>query len=92
MITLAMVLTSAGIPTVGVALILGVDRLLDMFRTAINVTGDLAVTAVMARAEGEDLRLLSTDEDLKDKTRGFEGRTDRAHVAVEPEGEAERDD
>lgn len=91
MITLAMVLTSAGIPTVGVALILGVDRILDMFRTAVNVTGDLAVTAVMATAEGETLHTLSTDEDLADKTRGFEGRTDRQQRKVEPEGDAERD-
>jgi Na+/H+-dicarboxylate symporter len=91
MITLAMVLTSAGIPAVGVALILGVDRILDMFRTAVNVTGDLAVTAVMAVTEGETLRTLSSDDDVKDKTRGFEGRTAREHKPVEPEGEAERD-
>ena len=57
MITLALVLTSAGIPTVGLALILGVDRILDMFRTAVNVTGDLAVTTVMARGEGERLAI-----------------------------------
>ncbi len=92
MITLAMVLTSAGIPAVGVALILGVDRILDMFRTAVNVTGDLAVTAVMAVTEGEKLRTLSSEEDMHDKTRGFEGRTDRKHEIVEPEGEAERED
>lgn len=92
MITLAMVLTSAGIPTVGVALILGVDRILDMFRTTINVTGDLAVTAVMAVSEGEKLSLLSTDEDLDDKRVGFEGRTKREQLQVDPEGEAERDD
>ena len=92
MITLAMVLTSAGIPAVGVALILGVDRILDMFRTAVNVTGDLAVTAVMAVTEGETLRTLSSEEDMVDKTRGFEGRTDRKHVVVVPEGEAEREE
>ena len=57
MITLALVLTSTGIPTVGLALILGVDRILDMFRTAVNVTGDLAVTTVMAKSEGEQLAL-----------------------------------
>jgi proton glutamate symport protein len=56
MITLALVLTTAGIPTVGVALILGVDRILDMFRTTLNVTGDLVVSAVMAVREGETLR------------------------------------
>ena len=59
MITLALVLTSTGIPTVGLALILGVDRILDMFRTAVNVTGDLAITTVMARSEGEQLTLQS---------------------------------
>ncbi len=56
-ITLALVLTSTGIPTVGLALILGVDRILDMFRTAVNVTGDLAITTVMAKSEGEPLTL-----------------------------------
>ena len=56
MVTLAMVLTATRIPTVGVALILGVDRLLDMFRTTINITGDLAVCTAMARAEGDELR------------------------------------
>lgn len=58
MVTLAMVLTAAGIPTVGVALILGIDRLLDMFRTVVNVTGDLAVSTVMAVGEGETLTAL----------------------------------
>lgn len=53
MVTLAMVLTQAGIPTVGIALILGLDRILDMLRTAVNVTGDLAVTATVAAWEGE---------------------------------------
>jgi proton glutamate symport protein len=55
MITLAMVLTAAGIPPVGVALILGVDRVLDMFRTVVNITGDLAVASAMAASEGETL-------------------------------------
>jgi proton glutamate symport protein len=53
MVTLTMVLTATGVPTVGLALILGVDRLLDMFRSAVNVTGDLAVATVMALSEGE---------------------------------------
>jgi Na+/H+-dicarboxylate symporter len=54
-VTLALVLTASGIPQVGLALILGMDRLLDMFRTAVNVTGDLSVAAVMATSEGETL-------------------------------------
>ncbi|MEE8410194.1 MAG: dicarboxylate/amino acid:cation symporter [Myxococcota bacterium] len=77
MITLAMVLTTAGIPPVGVALILGMDRLIDMFRTAVNVTGDLAVAAVMAVSEGEKLKPLTPDADAADPDRGFEGRLDK---------------
>ena len=74
MITLAMVLTAAGIPAVGVALILGVDRILDMFRTTVNVTGDLAVTAVMAVREGERLQVLTPEQDARTPGRGFEDR------------------
>jgi Na+/H+-dicarboxylate symporter len=39
----------------GIALILGEDRILDMLRTAVNVTGDLTVAAVVAKSEGEAL-------------------------------------
>ncbi len=85
MITLAMVLTGAGIPTVGVALILGVDRILDMFRTAVNVTGDLAVTSVIAVSEGETLKVLSPAEDAKNPGRGFEGRLEREVNAIKPD-------
>jgi Na+/H+-dicarboxylate symporter len=53
MITLAMVLTTIGVPTEGVALVLGVDRLLDMFRTSTNVVGDCTATALIARTQGE---------------------------------------
>jgi proton glutamate symport protein len=60
-VTLALVLTASGIPQVGLALILGMDRLLDMFRTAVNVTGDLSVSTVMAKLEGESL--LTGDEE-----------------------------
>jgi proton glutamate symport protein len=55
MVTLTMVLTTIGVPTVGFALILRMNRLLDMFRTAVNVTGDLAVATAMATTEGEQL-------------------------------------
>ena len=48
-VILSMVLRSAGIPTAGVALIIGVDRILDMSRTAVNVTGDLTASLVMNR-------------------------------------------
>jgi Na+/H+-dicarboxylate symporter len=52
-IILATVLVSVGIPTDGIALILGVDRILDMSRTAVNVTGDLTACLVMSRLVGE---------------------------------------
>jgi len=51
-IILAMVLNSVGIPPSGVALIIGVDRILDMSRTAINVTGDLTAAVVMNKWVG----------------------------------------
>jgi dicarboxylate/amino acid:cation (Na+ or H+) symporter, DAACS family len=49
---LVMVLTMVGIPGEGIALILGVDRLLDMARTVPNVTGDLLASLVVTRSEG----------------------------------------
>ncbi|MCX2982632.1 dicarboxylate/amino acid:cation symporter [Halieaceae bacterium IMCC14734] len=52
LITLALVLEQAGLPVEGIALIIGVDRLLDMVRTAVNVTGDAAVTLIVASSEG----------------------------------------
>lgn len=52
---LMVVLTIIGVPAGGIALILGVDRILDMCRTAVNVTGDLAASVVIARSEGYDL-------------------------------------
>jgi proton glutamate symport protein len=48
-----MVLRSVGLPVEGVGLILAVDRVLDMFRTVINVAGDAVVSCVVARAQGE---------------------------------------
>lgn len=52
MITLAMVLGQVGLPAEAIGLILGVDRILDMVRTAVNVTGDAVVTCTVARSEG----------------------------------------
>ncbi len=50
-IMLVIILEAVGVPTEGIALILGVDRILDMLRTATNVTGDAAVCAVIAHSE-----------------------------------------
>lgn len=48
-VVLTMVLTSVGIPAEGLALILGIDRPLDMLRTAVNVTGDATVAVIVDR-------------------------------------------
>ena len=61
MIILAMVLTSVGIPASGIALIIGVDRILDMSRTAVNVTGDLTACLVMERWMGINSKINSND-------------------------------
>jgi Na+/H+-dicarboxylate symporter len=52
-ITLAIVLEALGIPLEGLAMVLGVERILDMTRTAVNVTGDSAAAVWVARTEGE---------------------------------------
>jgi Na+/H+-dicarboxylate symporter len=51
MIMLVIVLNSVNVPAEGIALILGPDRILDMCRTVVNVTGDATVAAVIARDE-----------------------------------------
>lgn len=51
LITLALVLEQAGLPVEGIALIIGVDRLLDMVRTAVNVTGDATVSVIVGASE-----------------------------------------
>ncbi len=52
LVMLTMVLNQVGLPVEGIALIIGVDRLLDMLRTACNVTGDCAVSCIIAKGEG----------------------------------------
>ena len=53
MVTTAMILQAIGIPASGLALILAPDRILDMCRTATNITGDAAVAVIVASSEGE---------------------------------------
>ena len=67
LITLPMVLQQVGLPVEGIALIIGVDRLLDMLRTVVNVSGDGMVTAVVADSEGMlDHEIFNQDSDLGD--------------------------
>ena len=51
LVMLTMVLNQVGLPTEGIALIIGIDRILDMTRTAVNVTGDAAISCLVAKSE-----------------------------------------
>ena len=53
LIILALVLEQVGLPVEGIAMIIGVDRLLDMVRTAVNVTGDATVSLIVGEKEGQ---------------------------------------
>ena len=50
---LVIILQAINVPSAGIALIFGVDRILDMLRTVTNVTGDATVAAVVAATEGQ---------------------------------------
>lgn len=52
LIMMGMVLTSVGLPLEGIALIAGVDRILDMMRTTVNITGDSLITMLVDKSEG----------------------------------------
>jgi Na+/H+-dicarboxylate symporter len=66
LVMLAMVLRQVNLPVEGIGLVLGVDRLLDMVRTAVNVTGDASVSCVVAKSEG----MLGLDTYLADSEAG----------------------
>lgn len=53
LVLLTLVLNQVGLPVEGIALIIGIDRLLDMSRTVINITGDATISCAVARTEGE---------------------------------------
>ena len=76
MLTLAMVLGAIGVPVQGIALVIGVDRILDMFRTATNVIGDSTAAVLVAKMQGDAIRVVSPDEDARNPDAGFEGRLD----------------
>jgi Na+/H+-dicarboxylate symporter len=59
-IMLVIILESVGVPSAGIALILGVDRILDMCRTVTNVTGDATVATIVAASENQ-LALVTAD-------------------------------
>ena len=53
LVMLTMVFTQVGLPVEGIAIILGVDRLMDMARTAVNVSGDTIISTIVAKGEGK---------------------------------------
>jgi Na+/H+-dicarboxylate symporter len=54
-VMISVILTAVGLPLEGVGLILAVDRILDMFRTSVNVWSDSCGAVVIAKSEGEKL-------------------------------------
>ncbi|OXL25510.1 dicarboxylate/amino acid:cation symporter [Psychrobacter sp. DAB_AL32B] len=75
LIMLSMVFAQVGLPIEGIGLILGVDRILDMLRTAVNVGGDAAVTVIVAKSEGEMDLAIYNDPDAGAKDM-FDGHID----------------
>jgi Na+/H+-dicarboxylate symporter len=72
LVTLTMVLGQVGLPVEGIALIIGVDRLLDMMRTTVNVTGDCAISCIVAKSENALDQTVFDDPDagsVEDATR-----------------------
>ena len=65
LVMLTMVLAQVGLPVEGIGLIIGVDRLLDMLRTAVNVTGDGTVSTLVASTEGDLDRQIFADGEVK---------------------------
>lgn len=70
LIMLSMVFAQVGLPLEGIGLILGVDRLLDMLRTAVNVSGDAVVSLVVAKSEGKLDEEVFNNENLEDTDTG----------------------
>jgi Na+/H+-dicarboxylate symporter len=91
LITLAMVLEQVGLPVEGIALIIGVDRLLDMVRTAVNVTGDATVSLIVAELEGQVDKSIFGDWDADVMTPdnvATDGDPNRPHFLDRPGPEA----
>ena len=76
LIMLSLVLTSVGLPLEGVAIIAGIDRVLDMARTSLNVVGDCAVAVLVAKSEGQlDQSLYDTAHVLKSTDMSIQARS-----------------
>ncbi len=81
-VILASVLSAAGVPTSGIALIIGVDRILDMSRTTLNVTGDMVAGIILDRWLGS--RFAGLREIVEEQIREVERTETGQDVIVEP--------
>jgi len=82
LIMLSMVFAQVGLPIEGIGLILGVDRLMDMIRTAVNVSGDATVSCIVAKSEGKLDVSVFNDADA-----GTIDAEDSFHIDAEVEAE-----
>ncbi len=57
LVMMAVILNAVGLPIEGIGLVIGVDRILDMMRTSVNVYGDTCVAVIVAKSEGEILKI-----------------------------------
>ena len=60
LVAITLILTAVNLPMEFIGIVLAVDRVLDMCRTAVNITSDLTITAIIARGEGDELEEVST--------------------------------
>lgn len=63
LVAITLILTAVGLPVELIGLVLAVDRILDMCRTAVNVTSDLSITAIIAKTEGDNLEAANDADD-----------------------------
>ena len=77
LIMLGLVLTSVGLPLEGVALIAGIDRILDMARTTVNVAGDLMTTTLVGRSENELDQAIYNSDNPQSRGRRDQGQHPR---------------
>lgn len=69
LITLSMVFASIGLPVEGIAYIMGIDRILDMLRTAVNITGDAVCTTIIAHQNNALDKDVFTNSDVRIKSK-----------------------
>lgn len=81
LIMLSMVFAQVGLPIEGIGLVIGVDRLLDMIRTAVNVSGDAAVSVIVAKSEG------ALDEDMYNDLNAGLVSEENIHIDADAEHE-----